>query len=172
MYAELQSGIVEYLESEEDIFGLPVFADDPTLTEQMVFDATNREGIVMVVGKPRQTSRGASEVVVQVPIMVLGNPKINRTGEDGLRREPEQVVVDLISSLDRYQPEQFWTPIHARPFDSKDPEFGQVGLGMMVETKTLIVRDFAILVTHTGASIADHNYKTFLTTNRGKYYGS
>lgn len=168
MYAQLQQGIVDYLETEEDIFGLPVLADSPPNTEETVDRHLKREGIVMVIGKPRQTARGAYEVGVSIPVMILENDLVNREGSDGLNREPDQVLTDMVSSLDRYQPQAFWTPLKVRPFDSKDPEYGQVAWGMMIETGTLIVRDFAILVDHNGKAISDHNWKVILTTNRGK----
>lgn len=167
MYAELQQGIVDYLNTEEDIFGLPVIAEAPPNTEAEVDTHLKQEGVVLVVGKPRQTARPGHEVLVQVPLVVIENDEVNTNGEDGLNRQPEQIVVDIISSLDRYQPQAFWTPINARPFDRRDPEFGQWGYGVMVETKTLIVRDFAILADHNGNGIADHDWKVILTTNRG-----
>jgi hypothetical protein len=168
MYAALQQGIVDYLETEEDIFGLPVIPDAPPNTEETVDLRLKQEGIVLIVGKPRQTARGTHEVVVQIPMMILENDVVNRTGDDGLNREPEQVLADLISSLDRYQTQEFWTPIVIRPFDPRDPEYGHVAWGVVIETHTLLPREFAILVDHNGNAICDHNFKVILTTNRGR----
>lgn len=168
MYAELQQGICDYLEEEEDIYGLPVIAEAPPNTQKTVEERLTREGVVLMVGKPRQQARGASEVVVQIPLVIIENHEVNMNGEDGLERQPDQIITDIISSLDRYQPEAFWTPINARPFDSRDPEFGQWGYGVMVETKTLIVREWAILVDHNGNGISDASYRAFQTTNRGR----
>lgn len=168
MYATLQQDIADYLNLEEDIFGLPVVVDAPPNTEETVDVHLKREGVVLVIGKPRQSSRGGCEVALQIPLMILENDVVNREGADGLDREPEQILADIISSLDRYQPQVFWTPINARPFDHRDPEHGLGAVGMMIETKTLIVRDFAILQDHNGKAIADADWSAILTTNRGK----
>lgn len=168
MYAALQNDIKDYLDTEEDIFGLPVLVDAPPNTEETVDIHLKREGVCLVIGKPRQTTRGSTEVSVQIPLIILENDLVNREGEDGLEREPEQILADIISSLDRYQPQGFWTPIVARPFDHRDPEHGANAFGMMIETRTLLPREFAILVDHQGRAIADHNWKAILTTNRGR----
>lgn len=171
MYSALQSGIVEFLEAEEDFFGLPIIPDAPPNTEKTVSEWLQEKGAVLVVGRPRQQRNGPTEVRVEVPLVFLENDVINN-GTNGVAMDGEQLAVNLISSLDGYQTQPFWTPFNARPFAPKDTEFGLNATGCMVETKTLIVRDYAVLVTHTGALITDHseNGKAILTTNRGKQY--
>jgi hypothetical protein len=171
MYSDLQSDVVEFLELEEDFFGLPILPDAPPNTQATVDDWLKEKGACMVIGRPRQTRNGASEVGVQVPIMFFESDIINNSS-NGVAMDGNQAVTNLIVCLDGYQTQPFWTPFNVRPFTPKDAEYGITPMGCMLETKTLIAREFAILVTHTGAAICDHNEngKAILTTNRGKQY--
>lgn len=171
MYADLQTEIAEFLELEEDFFGLPVILDETGDTKSLVDAALKEKGACLVIGRPRQNRNGASEVSVQLPLMFLDNDEVN-SSSNGLALDGDQCVTNLIVSLDGYQTRAFWTPFNVRPFTPKDEAYGITPTGCMLETKTLIVRDFAILVTHTGAAICDHNEnaKVILTTNRGKQY--
>lgn len=169
MYGALQTEIAEFLELEEDLFALPIVVDSPPSTEKTVQEQLNEKGACLIIGKPRQQRTSATEVRVEVPLVYLVNEQIN-TSENGVNMSAEILEANLMVCLDGHQTQPFWTPFNCRPFSAKDPEFALHAVGIMLETKTLVVRDFAILCTHTGAAICDHDDAAILTTNRGKQY--
>lgn len=164
MYSELQNGLRDYLAGLGDFAGISVFSEAPPNTAKEAEQALKQNGIILVIGKPKQSRVDSVQVNLQVPIVIVENNEINASK---LNISPEQVLIDLIVNLDGYKTQEFWIPAQVRQFQQSDTEFAITPWGVMFETKTLIVRSFAALSDHNGSFIQDEDGATFQTTNRG-----
>lgn len=138
MYSELQADITELLSDNSDLEDIAVFAATPTNTPKEAEEQLNTKGVILIVGLPRQTRENTYAVNVSVPILIAENPEIN-TSSTGANVTTDSVLNVLLTNLDGQQTEEFWTPFLVRPFQQSDAEYGQGAIGVMLETKTIIV---------------------------------
>jgi hypothetical protein len=137
MYTELQTSIYNTLAARPELDGL-VIKDDYPVTKGNADAILNSKGLILIVGKARQKQVNKHEVKVFVPIRIDENPRVNES-DDGAGIAPEDVQRMVTEELNGTRPQDYWQPLRPLTFDQLDPEMAMEGLGVMVETGTLVL---------------------------------